>query len=1155
MARKPIVNLVDSFKLFTSKFNILSNNVGDMEQLTTYQDSDLVTVINEIEAAFDASAGEILYPNGQTGETSTHLKISTNQSSGQDIDIDAGRDFLVDAVADIELTSVNFDGDYSGTYINKVDGTSLDSVGGTITVTGNSTYTLTTGSNFIQNTTGNIDMSASGNFIFDALGDITLDADGNDIIFKNGQGGDTVTHNIADNAHYTVTTPSHYTVDVNGDITFDAEGNDIIFKNGDGNDQVTHSLADGAGYTVTAPGRYTLDVVGDIILDADGNDLVLRNGAGGDSAQINLADNADLTITAPDDFILDVANDIVFDAGGDNIRLKNDGTTRQTYTLGSTTTIATTGNRTETVTVDVSDSAAGTYHIGATGNMDIDTRGTLDVVTGGNLNQNVTGNVTLYNTGQFDIDAGGDIYLDAGDSDIYFQRNNITFVRTRMGVSDDPDYTLHQYPRGSLKLDVNSNFVVDAGGDIYLDAADSDIYFRKNGVSFVKTQMGMAGDATLVRQLYSQGGLELDVAGNFTVDASGDIILDAAADDVILKDNGTEFGRFKHIGDNQLGIYSNGILAASFNDSDVVFNSDVNIEDNLDVDGTLNVDGNTTLNGHVDLGSNGDDNISVLGKFDTNLRPDATNSYTLGTSTLKWRHAYLEQTLFAKNIDVDSADIANLNINTNTISNSTAGLTVDVAGDIVLDAGDSDIFFRRDGVSFAKWQMGIPNNPNALHLKSEQGDFIAAAVGDVILDAGDSDILFQRNGTTFLRHRMGVSGADLFTRMEYPQGGVEIDAAGDITLDASGNDIKLKDDGFEFGRFKHIGSNQLGIYSNGENLALSFSDSDAIFNNDVNIENDLDVDRHLNVDGDTTLNGNVTLGDGTGDDITFTGQVASNIVPKADNAYNLGSSGKEWKHGYFDGTVFADNLDGDSGTIANLNIKSNTIKNTTSNINLDAAGDIILHAAGDDIKFEGRYNSIDSDRVTFDLGNNSNSVTQHVNNRNLVFEVDKNIYLDANEGRVYLRDSASNGRFQVHFTTGTGTEIDVPNGSLTFDVDGDIVLDADGGDVLLKDGGTQFGRFENTSGNLIVRSGDTTAMTFDGANVTMAGQITLPSSDLDKTTKTVHGCINELDSDLGTRTSLSSFYDGHDHDVITALNRVAARIVDVYDENGTLLNN
>ena len=61
---------------------------------------------------------------------------------------------------------------------------------------------------------------------------------------------------------------------------------------------------------------------------------------------------------------------------------------------------------------------------------------------------------------------------------------------------------------------------------------------------------------------------------------------------------------------------------------------------------------------------------------------------------------------------------------------------------------------------------------------------------------------------------------------------------------------------------------------------------------------------------------------------------------------------------------------------------------------------------------------------------------------------------------------------------------------LTFDVAGDVNLDADGGDIFFKDGGTTFGSATNNSGNLIIKSGTTTALTFSGANVTAAGTYT-----------------------------------------------------------------
>lgn len=62
-------------------------------------------------------------------------------------------------------------------------------------------------------------------------------------------------------------------------------------------------------------------------------------------------------------------------------------------------------------------------------------------------------------------------------------------------------------------------------------------------------------------------------------------------------------------------------------------------------------------------------------------------------------------------------------------------------------------------------------------------------------------------------------------------------------------------------------------------------------------------------------------------------------------------------------------------------------------------------------------------------------------------------------------------------------------GDFTIDGSADIILDADGGDVKLKDDGTDFGSLTNTSGNLIIKSGTTTAATFNGANVAFEGTV------------------------------------------------------------------
>jgi len=55
----------------------------------------------------------------------------------------------------------------------------------------------------------------------------------------------------------------------------------------------------------------------------------------------------------------------------------------------------------------------------------------------------------------------------------------------------------------------------------------------------------------------------------------------------------------------------------------------------------------------------------------------------------------------------------------------------------------------------------------------------------------------------------------------------------------------------------------------------------------------------------------------------------------------------------------------------------------------------------------------------------------------------------------------------------------------TLDSSGDITLDADGGDVILQDGGSMYGVFTNNSGQLTIKSGATSSLTLNGADVTV----------------------------------------------------------------------
>ena len=91
------------------------------------------------------------------------------------------------------------------------------------------------------------------------------------------------------------------------------------------------------------------------------------------------------------------------------------------------------------------------------------------------------------------------------------------------------------------------------------------------------------------------------------------------------------------------------------------------------------------------------------------------------------------------------------------------------------------------------------------------------------------------------------------------------------------------------------------------------------------------------------------------------------------------------------------------------------------------------------------------------------------------------------------------------------------SGAVSIDAVGDVTLDADGGDILFKDAGTTFGSATNTSGNLILKSGTTTALTFSGANLTAAGNVAVTGDlTVNGTTTTVNSTTVTIDDPIFT---------------------------------------
>jgi len=102
-------------------------------------------------------------------------------------------------------------------------------------------------------------------------------------------------------------------------------------------------------------------------------------------------------------------------------------------------------------------------------------------------------------------------------------------------------------------------------------------------------------------------------------------------------------------------------------------------------------------------------------------------------------------------------------------------------------------------------------------------------------------------------------------------------------------------------------------------------------NGNADISGNLGIGGNLTVTGTTTFNGGtLTLGDADTDNIVFGGEVDSNIIPDDDNAYDLGSSSKEWKDIYIDGVAYLDAINFNGTAITSTAAEINVIDGDTS---------------------------------------------------------------------------------------------------------------------------------------------------------------------------------------------------------------------------------
>ncbi len=105
------------------------------------------------------------------------------------------------------------------------------------------------------------------------------------------------------------------------------------------------------------------------------------------------------------------------------------------------------------------------------------------------------------------------------------------------------------------------------------------------------------------------------------------------------------------------------------------------------------------------------------------------------------------------------------------------------------------------------------------------------------------------------------------------------------------------------------------------------------------VTQDLQVNGDSTFAGDVTINGNLQLGNQDTDSITLVADLASNLIPDADNTYDIGSSPKSWKDLYLDGAAYINGTTGSTSTSTGTLIVAGGVG---IGENLNIAGDVTI---------------------------------------------------------------------------------------------------------------------------------------------------------------------------------------------------------------------
>tara|TARA_R110001583_G_scaffold13912_1_gene59032 strand:+ start:729 stop:4895 length:4167 start_codon:yes stop_codon:yes gene_type:complete len=313
----------------------------------------------------------------------------------------------------------------------------------------------------------------------------------------------------------------------------------------------------------------------------------------------------------------------------------------------------------------------------------------------------------------------------------------------------------------------------------------------------------------------------------------------------------------------------------------------------LELAGNANINGNITLGGSINIGDAAGDDIVLGGEIKSNIIPDADATYDLGSSSKGWNDLHL-----------GSGGVINLD-----------------GGDVTLTHSSNLVTITGGSTRVDKLEIDGAND----HIDVST-DMVLTAAADITLTPGganvkpgsDSAIDLGVSGTAF--RELFVDAIDLNGQGSISVGGtgrIDLDGDDDTSIRASADDVIT----FEAGAVDIAQMTATQAISGSSIATGSFSYvhvSSKVSGSSVSTGSfgRLEVGGNTNLTGNITIGGNMTLGDADSDSISISADLTSNLIPNADNTFDLGSSAKQWKDIYVNGIGYIDQLGTDGDAVA-----------------------------------------------------------------------------------------------------------------------------------------------------------------------------------------------------------------------------------------------